>query len=124
MGPGGPPTAQPVVMPYQQEVAALSSGQGGAAGGTAAGMCFQTAQQSAPLDGGKGMTAVPSPPGPEESCPGFDDQGVRVAGAWYGGQLTQSARDAWKTYICRHNLEASREASLASPGGGSLNPRR
>ena len=44
-----------------------------------------------------------------EQCPGFDDQGMRVPGAWYGGQLTQPAGDAWKDYIRRHNLVASRE---------------
>ena len=60
----GRPTAQPVVMPYQQAVAALTSCQGGAAGGTAAGMGLQTAQQSAPQGGCKGLAALPSLPGP------------------------------------------------------------
>ena len=51
-----------------------------------------------------------------EPCPGFDDQGARGEGS--GGlvwHLTQLARDAWKDYISRHNLVASREASGRTP---------
>ena len=173
---GGPPTAQQVVVPYQQAGAPPPSGQGGASG-PATGMGSQTAPQLAQLSGSKGAAALLGPPGsgtagltgvkqalvcqpgsadvigsnlaviqpgrygirgflckrcapashfkfecPKryaetllEPCPGFDDQGTRVPGAWYGGQLTQQARDAWKDYIRRHNLVASREASGRTP---------
>ena len=196
---GRPPTAQPVVVPYQQAVAPLSRrGIRRTSGGNG----LADRQRSAQLGGGKGMAALPIPPVsgtvgltgvkqgvvyqpgsadvigsnlaviqpgcqgfrgflckrcapashckfecpkryaeillPVEPCPGFDDQGVRVPGAWYGsspnrhgtrGRTTSAGITSWLQGKPAVGLrvqpsDSCVRRSRVAGGGRSLNPRR
>jgi hypothetical protein len=46
-------------------------------------------------------------------CPGFTATGQRVPGDWANGDLTPSARTAWKVYIATHNLRPHKGGVVA-----------
>ena len=51
-----------------------------------------------------------------ETCPGFDDAGVRIPSAWSGSDITPATKASWKVFISKHKLDLPRAA------GGKLAP--
>ena len=42
-----------------------------------------------------------------EPCPGFDAHGAQVPGAWAHGEIKQSVKGEWRSYLARHNVPSA-----------------